>query len=281
MYKIIERRDLAPDVFLMKIESPEIANQRKAGQFVILRIDEEGERIPLTIADADSEKGTITLVIQAVGKTTRKLGRMKAGESIINLIGPLGKPTPLGKFGAVVCVGGGIGIAPIHPIAQAMKEAGNRVIGIIGARTKELVIMEDEMRAVCHELQVATDDGSYGFHGFVTQVLEAMINDGVHIDLVMTIGPVPMMRATCNLTRKYNLKTVVSLNPIMIDGTGMCGGCRVSVGGETKFACVDGPEFDGHEVDFDLLVQRQQIYLSHEEKATNRFGKECKLRDLA
>ena len=281
MYKIIERRDLAPDVFLMKIESPEIADHRKAGQFVILRIDEEGERIPLTIADADSEKGTITLVIQAVGKTTRKLGRMKAGESIINLIGPLGRPTHLEKFGTVVCVGGGIGIAPVYPIAQAMKEAGNHVIGIIGARTKELVIMEDEMRAVCHELRVATDDGSYGFHGFVSQVLEAMINDGVHIDLVMAIGPVPMMRATCNLTRKYNLKTVVSLNPIMIDGTGMCGGCRVSVGGETKFTCVDGPEFDGHEVDFDLLVQRQQIYLSHEEEATNRFSEECKLRDLA
>jgi len=280
MYKIVERRDLAPEVFLMKIESPEIARQRKAGQFIILRIDEEGERIPLTIADADPELGTITLVIQVVGKTTNKLGRMKAGESIINLIGPLGKPTHIEKVGTVVCVGGGIGIAPVHPIAQAMKAAGNNVVGIIGARTKDLLIMEEEMEAACNELRVATDDGSYGFHGFVSQVLEAMIQEGIQIDLVVAIGPVPMMRATCNLTREYNLKTVVSLNPIMIDGTGMCGGCRVTVGDETKFTCVDGPEFDGHLVDFDTLVQRQQIYLPHEEESMKRFGENCKLGDI-
>ncbi len=281
MYKIVERRDLAPEVFLMKIESPEIARQRKAGQFIILRIDEEGERIPLTIADADPEKGTITLVVQVVGKTTNKLSRMKEGESIINLIGPLGKPTHIEKIGTVVCVGGGIGIAPVHPIAQAMKEAGNHVVGIIGARTKDLLIMEEEMEAACSELRVATDDGSYGFHGFVSQVLEAMIQEGIQVDLVVAIGPVPMMRATCNLTREYNLKTVVSLNPIMIDGTGMCGGCRVTVGDETKFTCVDGPEFDGHLVDFDTLVQRQQIYLTHEGESMQRFDEDCKLGDKA
>ncbi len=270
MFEITEKQTLAPTVHRMVIRAPEIARKHRAGNFVILRIHERGERIPLTVADKDPEAGTITLVFQAVGKTTSELGELKAGDALADLAGPLGKPTHIEKFdGITVCVGGGIGVAPVHPIACALKEAGNRVISIIGARTKELLIMEEEMRRASHELLVATDDGSYGHHGFVTEVLQEVIErEGAErIALVVAIGPVPMMRACCKVTEPHGIHTVVSLNPIMVDGTGMCGACRVTVGGQTRFACVDGPEFDGHQVDFDELTKRLRMYVEDERRA--------------
>ncbi|GAB6062832.1 sulfide/dihydroorotate dehydrogenase-like FAD/NAD-binding protein [Deferrisoma palaeochoriense] len=270
MFTIVEKQTLAPTVHRMVIQAPEIARKHRAGNFVILRIHEKGERIPLTVADKDPEAGTITLVFQAVGKTTSELGTLKAGDALLDLAGPLGKPTHIERFdGVTVCVGGGIGVAPVHPIACALKEAGNRVVSIIGARTKELLIMEDEMRRASDELLVATDDGSYGHHGFVTDVLKQVIErEGKeNVSLVVAIGPVPMMRACCRVTEPYGVHTVVSLNPIMVDATGMCGACRVTVGGETKFACVDGPEFDGHQVDFDELAKRLRMYVEDERRA--------------
>jgi len=270
LFEITEKQTLAPTVHRMVIRAPEIARKHRAGNFVILRIHERGERIPLTVADKDPEAGTITLVFQAVGKTTSELGELKAGDALADLAGPLGKPTHIEKFdGITVCVGGGIGVAPVHPIACALKEAGNRVISIIGARTKELLIMEEEMRRASHELLVATDDGSYGHHGFVTEVLQEVIErEGAErIALVVAIGPVPMMRACCKVTEPHGIHTVVSLNPIMVDGTGMCGACRVTVGGQTRFACVDGPEFDGHQVDFDELTKRLRMYVEDERRA--------------
>ncbi len=270
MFEITEKQTLAPTVHRMVIRAPEIARKHRAGNFVILRIHERGERIPLTVADKDPEAGTITLVFQAVGKTTSELGELKAGDALADLAGPLGRPTHIEKFdGVTVCVGGGIGVAPVHPIACALKEAGNRVVSIIGARTKELLIMEEEMRRASDELLVATDDGSYGHHGFVTEVLQQVIErEGAdRIALVVAIGPVPMMRACCKVTEPYGIHTVVSLNPIMVDGTGMCGACRVTVGGQTKFACVDGPEFDGHQVDFDELTKRLRMYVEDERRA--------------
>ncbi|GAB4272149.1 sulfide/dihydroorotate dehydrogenase-like FAD/NAD-binding protein [Deferrisoma sp.] len=270
MFTIVEKQTLAPTVHRMVIQAPEIARKHRAGNFVILRIHEKGERIPLTVADKDPEAGTITLVFQAVGKTTSELGTLKAGDALLDLAGPMGKPTHIERFdGVTVCVGGGIGVAPVHPIACALKEAGNRVVSIIGARTKELLIMEDEMRRASDELLVATDDGSYGHHGFVTDVLKQVIErEGKeNVSLVVAIGPVPMMRACCRVTEPYGVHTVVSLNPIMVDATGMCGACRVTVGGETKFACVDGPEFDGHQVDFDELAKRLRMYVEDERRA--------------
>ena len=260
MYTIREKRLIAPAVYLMKVAAPKIARKRKAGQFVILRVCETGERFPLTIADSDPDDGTITIVFQVVGKSTRDLGKLEKGEDILDLVGPLGKPTHVENFGHVVCIGGGVGIAPVYPIVCAMKQAGNRVTSIISARSEELLILEAEMAVHSDELKVATDDGTKGFNGFPTQILDRMIHAGERIDLVMAVGPVPLMRAVCEVTRPHTIKTMVSLNPIMVDGTGMCGGCRVSVGGETKFVCVDGPEFDGHAVDFDLLVKRQRTY---------------------
>jgi ferredoxin--NADP+ reductase len=254
-----------------KITAPEIARKRKPGQFVVLRINEEGERIPLTMADADPQAGSITLIFQEVGTSTAKLGKLKAGDSISDLIGPLGVPTHIEKFGTVVCVGGGIGIAPVYPIAKGMREAENTVLSIIGARTKDLLILEEEMAQVSNVLKISTDDGSYGYHGFVSDVLQDFIDQGTTIDLVVAIGPVPMMRVVCNVTRNKNIKTVVSLNPIMVDATGMCGACRVTVGGRTRFVCVDGPEFDGHQVDFAELVKRQRAYLDSEKKAYEAF----------
>jgi ferredoxin--NADP+ reductase len=271
MNKILKKKILADDVKEFEVEAAQIARQRKAGQFVIVRPTETGERIPLTIADADPEKGTITLIFQEVGKTTMLMGTFEEGDSIRDVVGPLGKPTHIEKFGTVVCMGGGIGVAPMHPIAKAMKEAGNRVIAIIGARTKDLLIMEDRMKKASNELLISTDDGSYGVHGFVTDILQSLIDKGEKIDLVVAIGPVPMMAASCKLTKKYELPTVVSLNPIMVDGTGMCGACRVTVGGKTRFVCVDGPEFDGHEVDFTELVKRQRAYLPQERQARELF----------
>jgi ferredoxin--NADP+ reductase len=271
VFQILEARLLATAVKQFQIAAPEIARKRKPGQFVVLRINEEGERIPLTIADADSQAGVITLIFQEVGKSTAKLGKLKAGDAISDLIGPLGGPTHIEKFGTVVCVGGGIGIAPVYPIAKALREAGNTVLSIIGARTKDLLILEEEMAQVSNVLKVSTDDGSYGYHGFVSDVLQDVIDQGTNINLVVAIGPVPMMRVVCNVTRNKNIKTVVSLNPIMVDATGMCGSCRVTVGGRTRFVCVDGPEFDGHQVDFAELVKRQRAYLDQEKKAYESF----------
>ena len=271
MFPIADARLLAASVKQFKVAAPEIAKKRKPGQFVVLRTHEEGERIPLTIADADPAAGTITLIFQEVGKSTMQLGRLKTGDSIMDLIGPLGCPTHIENFGTVVCIGGGIGIAPVYPIAKGMRQAGNRVISIIGARTKDLLIMEDEMAAVSHVLKVSTDDGSYGYHGFVSDVLQDVIDEGNPLHLVVAIGPVPMMRVVCNVTRSGNIKTVVSLNPIMVDATGMCGACRVSVGGKTRFVCVDGPEFDGHQVNFAELVKRQRAYLDQEQQSSKIF----------
>ena len=279
MFVIKEKRNLAPAVYLMKIEAPKIARKRKAGQFIILRVVETGERFPLTIADSDPDAGTLTIIYQVVGKSTQELNKLEVGDAILDVVGPLGRPTHIDNFGHVVCIGGGVGIAPVYPIACAMKAAGNRVTGIISARSENLLILEEEMAAHVDQLKVATDDGTRGHHGFPTQVLDEMIAAGEQVDLVVAVGPVPLMRAVCNLTKPHGLKTMVSLNPIMVDGTGMCGGCRVSVGGETKFVCVDGPEFDGHAVDFDELVKRQGTYREMERASLERAAKDeqCRL----
>ncbi len=271
MNNILKKRILADDMKELVVESPQIAKVRKAGQFVIVRANETGERIPLTIADADAEAGTITLIFQEVGKSTMLLGCFEEGDSILDVVGPLGKPTHIENFGTVVCMGGGAGIAPLHPIAKALKEAGNRVISIIGARTEDLLIMQKRMKEASTELLISTDDGSFGVHGFVTDILQSLIDKGEKINLCFAIGPIPMMAAACRLTKKYDLHTVVSLNPIMVDGTGMCGACRVTVGGKTKFVCVDGPEFDGHEVDFTEMVKRSRAYLPQERESKDRF----------
>lgn len=271
MNQIIEKKRLGPKINLIKFKVPEIVKKAQPGQFVILRIHQTGERIPMSIADLDKERGILTIIFQEVGKSTTELGTFQKGDILSDVVGPLGVPTHIEKYGISVCVGGGIGIAPIHPIARGLKEKGNRVISIIGARTKELLIMEEEMRKASDELIVSTDDGSYGYHGFVTQVLADLINKGTKIDFVMAIGPVPMMRATCMVTKTYGIKTMVSLNPIMVDGTGMCGVCRVSVGGQTKFACVDGPDFDGHSVDFGELARRLSMYVKQEKIAMERY----------
>lgn len=270
--RVLQKEQLSENVFKLVFEAPGISAKRKPGQFVVLRIHEEGERIPLTIADADPVKGTLDVIFQVVGKSTKHLSKLKEGNEILDLVGPLGKPTHIDKIGTVACIGGGVGVAPVYPITQAMKNAGNYVISIIGARDKDLILLEDEMKAASDELVVTTDDGSYGFHGFVSQALEEkyLLSDK-KIDQVVAIGPVPMMRAVCEVTKKYDVPTLVSLNSIMVDATGMCGACRVSVGGETKFVCVDGPEFDGHKVDFKQLVDRQRIYLDDEKKSMNHF----------
>lgn len=276
MFKIVEKRMLEPNVGWFQIEAPRIAKKRRAGQFVILRVDDTGERIPLTIADSDPEKGTIVLICQSVGKTSTQLNRLQTGDLIQDIAGPLGKPSHLENFGTAVCIGGGVGIAVAYPIAKALKEQGNKVISILGARTKELLILEDEMQKVSDEIKITTDDGSYGIKGFVTDALQHII-DEQPVNFVLAIGPTIMMKVVSNLTRTYNIKTMVSLNPIMIDGTGMCGGCRVSIDGNTQFVCVDGPEFDAHQVDFDLLMLRQRMYLDNEKRSLERFEKECKL----
>lgn len=283
MFEIVSKEKLGPAVYRMDVRAPKVAQKHKAGNFVMLRIDETGERIPLTVADKDVRRGLVTIVFAAVGKTTARLSELNAGDTLLDFVGPLGKPTHIEKFpGVTVCIGGGVGIAPVHPIAQALKEAGNVVVSIIGARTKELLIMEDKMRAASSELIITTDDGSYGRQGFVTQALEDIIKrEGAeNVSLVMAIGPVPMMRFCCKVTEKYGVHTEVSLNPIMVDATGMCGACRVTVGGETKFACVDGPEFDGHKVNFDELTKRLAMYKSNEAAAMNLYteshrGKRC------
>jgi ferredoxin--NADP+ reductase len=272
MNRITKKEMLASNVLRMVVEAPEIARRRRAGQFIILRIDEQGERIPLTIADADPAAGTITFIAQVVGKTTAHLATLEPDDFILDLAGPLGNPTHIEKVGTVVGIGGGIGIAPLHPIAQALKAAGNHTISILGARTRALMIMEDELRKASDEVILVTDDGTYGKKGFVTDALRELIEGGVAIDLVVAIGPPIMMKMVSKLTQVHNLKTLVSLNTIMVDGTGMCGGCRVSVGGEVKFVCVDGPEFDGHQVDFDQMGRRLNQYRDHEQAALARFN---------
>lgn len=272
MYEIVEKKVLSETVKLMKIKAPLVAKKAKAGQFIILRIDEKGERIPLTIADFDRKKGTITIIFMEVGKTTKQLGTLNVGDSIVNFAGPLGVPSEVKKYGTVVMIGGGVGIAPLYPVVKALKEEKNHVISILGARNKSLLMLEKEIDAVSDELFIATDDGSKGHKGFVSDVLQKLIDEKPRIDMVMAIGPVIMMKVVADLTRKYSIKTLVSLNPIMVDGTGMCGGCRVSVGGETKFACVDGPEFDGHLVDFKNLMLRNRRFVKEEEHACKIAG---------
>jgi ferredoxin--NADP+ reductase len=272
LYAIQKTEELSPGVKLYVIAAPLIARKCLPGQFVILRIDEDGERIPLTIADFDRSAGTITLIFQEVGHTTRQLGTLQAGDALLDVAGPLGKATHIDNFGTVVCIGGGIGVAPVYPIARAFKEAGNKVVSIIGARNADLLILAKEMAAVSDKLFITTDDGSQGRKGLVIHPLQDMIAAGEKIDLVMAIGPVIMMRSVAEVTRPHRIHTVVSLNPIMVDGTGMCGGCRVSVGNKNRFACVDGPEFDAHEVDFDGLMVRQRMYHEHERQERHSGG---------
>jgi ferredoxin/flavodoxin---NADP+ reductase len=271
MFKIVRREEMAEGtVILNEIEAPAIANKAKPGQFVILKANETGERIPLTMAETNSEAGTVTVIYMVVGKSTALFRDLQVGDGYQDVIGPLGKATHLEKLGKVICVGGGTGVAVLHPITRALKEIGNDVTCIIGARTKDLLIMEEQMKSASNDLRVCTDDGSYGHHGFVTEVMKEILDEG-DVKLVVAIGPVPMMKATSNITKEYDVKTMVSLNPIMIDGTGMCGGCRVTVGGKTRFACVDGPEFDGHEVNFDELMLRLQAYTEDEKKSYDHY----------
>jgi ferredoxin--NADP+ reductase len=275
MFKIVKREEMSQGtVILNEIEAPLIARKAKPGQFVILKANEDGERIPLTMAEADPEKGTITVIYMVVGKSTALFKTLQVGDGYQDVIGPLGKPTHIEKVGTVVCVGGGTGVAVLHPITRALKEAGNHVICIIGARSKDLLILEDKMKAASNELHVCTDDGSYGHHGFVTDVLKEVLAKE-DVKLAVAIGPVPMMKFVSLITKEANVKTIVSLNPIMVDGTGMCGGCRVSIGGQNKFACVDGPEFDGHQVDYDELMKRLQAYCEDEKQCHDHF---CKIR---
>ncbi len=272
MFRIIQKDLLSPTISKYVIEAPFIARKRKAGNFVMIRIQEGGERIPLTIADSDTDRGTITLIVQAIGKTTKELNTKQAGDAILDVVGPLGNPTPIENHGTVACVGGGVGTAELYPIARALRDAGNIVHTIIGGRSRELVILEHEMQGCSNNVYVTTDDGSYGRKGLVTDQLKDLL-DGPHgIKAVYAIGPLPMMKAVSNLTRPYGVHTYVSLNTIMVDGTGMCGGCRVTVNGQMKFACVDGPEFDGHTVDFDELMMRNRTYVDLEKVSDERFG---------
>jgi ferredoxin--NADP+ reductase len=277
MARILEMEEIAPAFKSYIIHDPVIARRHRAGQFVIVMLHEESERIPLTIADSDAVRGTIRLVVQEVGKTTMEMGTLRPGDDI-QVVGPLGKPTHIENFGTCVCVGGGAGIAPLLPIALALNDAGNHVVSILGGRTQELVILRHEMEEVSDEIYYITDDGSFGAKGLVTHALDKYIEDSGQPELVIAIGPAVMMRAVSEQTRPLNIQTLVSLNTIMIDGTGMCGGCRVPVGGQSRFVCVDGPEFDGHEVDFDMLMKRQRIYLEQEELARRRYleSHECR-----
>ncbi len=267
MYRILKKQELSPGILEYDIEAPRVAKKALPGQFIVLRVNEEGERVPLTIADFDREKGIVTILFQVVGASTGLLASLKEGDSILDFVGPLGQPSELSNhMGTVVFVGGGIGVAPVYPIARAAHELGNKVISILGAKTKDILIFEERMRAISDEVLITTDDGSYGIKGFVTNAIEELIKRGEKIDQVTAIGPGVMMKSVAEATRPYGIKTIVSLNPIMVDGTGMCGGCRVQVGEETKFACVDGPEFDGHLVDFRGLMARGRMYRTQEAK---------------
>lgn len=275
--EIVEKQILAASIVLFKIYVPDIVRKARAGQFVVLRVDDYAERIPLTIADFDRKTGLLTVIFQVVGSSTQKMEKFEEGQTILDVVGPLGKPSHIEDFGTVICVGGGVGVAPVYPIAKALFEKGNKVISIIGARTKDMLILEEEMKAVSTELYVTTDDGTYGHHGFVTDVLKKLISEKRKINLVIGIGPIIMMKAVCDATRPFELKTVVSLNTIMVDGTGMCGCCRATVGGETKFVCVDGPEFDGHQVEFKELMLRGRMYNREERRAL--WDHKCKLEE--
>ncbi|MGN1107851.1 MAG: sulfide/dihydroorotate dehydrogenase-like FAD/NAD-binding protein [Oscillospiraceae bacterium] len=280
MYKILTKKILNPTVTLMEVEAPMIAKKAEPGQFIILRVDAEGERIPLTVADFDREKGTITIIFQIVGATTEKLNHLEEGDFIHDFVGPLGVPSHTDGLKKVAVVGGGVGCAIAYPIAKKLHNLGAEVHSIVGFRNKDLVILEDEFRAASNVMKLMTDDGSYGEKGLVTNALEQLIKEGNQYDEVIAIGPLIMMKFVCKLTKEYNIKTVVSMNPIMIDGTGMCGGCRLTVGGETKFACVDGPDFDGHLVDFDEAMERGAMYKEFEgrkrEEVCNLYKKEVK-----
>jgi ferredoxin--NADP+ reductase len=271
MFKILHAEFLAPGIKRFRIEAPRIARKQKPGQFVIVRIYEEGERIPLTIENSDPEQGTINIVVQSLGKTTSLLNSLNTGDHILDVVGPLGKPSEIKQFGTVVVMGGGVGTAMAYPTAAALKQAGNRIISIVGARNQELVILEQEMRAVSDVLMITTDDGSYADKGFVTDKLRQLIQNGVRIDVVLAVDPIPMMKAVADMTRAEHIRTLVSLNPIMIDGTGMCGGCRVLVDNKSQFACVDGPEFDAHEVNFEVLVQRNRAYRNQEQQSLAEY----------
>ena len=272
MFEIVAREEMAEGTVVSNwVKAPKIAKKAKPGQFVILRANETGERIPLTMADTDPEKGLINIIYQIVGKSTALFKTLQVGQGYQDVIGPLGQPTHVEKVGKVVCVGGGTGVAVLHPITRALKQAGNHVFAVIGARTKDLLILEDRMKEASHVLLVCTDDGSYGHHGFVTDMLKKVLTENKDVGLAVCIGPVPMMKFCCKMTKEFNVKTLVSLNPIMVDGTGMCGCCRVTVGGKRKFACVDGPEFDGHEVDFEELTARLQAYLEQEKQSWDMF----------
>jgi len=266
VYKILLKQNLVPDVHLFKVEAPDVAKKARTGQFIIIRIDERGERIPMTIADWNGQEGSVTIIFMEVGTTTRRLGLLKTGDFVADFVGPLGLPSHIDKFGTVVCVAGGFAVAPMMPIARALKKAGNKVISIMGARRKNLIFWEDELRSVSDRLIVITDDGSYARKGLVTEPLKEIL-ESEKVSRVVAIGPSIMMKFCAKTTEPFKVKTIVSLNSIMVDGTGMCGCCRVSVGGETKFACVDGPEFDGHQVDWDLLMARQRIYLDEEKES--------------
>jgi len=272
MYEIVEKKAISETVKLMQIKAPLIAKKALAGQFIILRIDEKGERIPLTIADYNREKGTITIIFMEVGTTTKQLGTLNVGDHLLNFAGPLGMPSEIENYGTVVCIGGGVGIAPLYPIIRELKKAGNHVITILGAKNKTQLMLEKEIQQYSDELYICTDDGSKATKGFVTTVLQDIIDKKTSIDIIWAIGPVIMMKVVSDLTKKYKLKTMVSLNPIMVDGTGMCGGCRVTVGDEIKFACVDGPEFDGHKVDFDNLMLRNRRFIKEESHACKLTG---------
>jgi ferredoxin--NADP+ reductase len=284
VYRIIQKEILAPTITKYIIEAPYVARKRKAGNFVIIRVDETGERIPLTLVDSNLNEGTVTLIVQAIGKTTKALALKNAGEYILDLMGPLGNPTPIETGKTIACIGGGVGTAELYPITKALKEAGNTIYTIVGARSKELVILEKEMKRVSDQLYITTDDGSYKRKGFVTDQLKELLDANLGINLVYAIGPLPMMKAVSNLTIPYTIRTLVSLNAVMVDGTGMCGGCRVSINGQMKFACVDGPEFEGHEVDFDEMLLRNRSYAEMEKISVDRFTEEphvCKREGMA
>lgn len=281
MYRIVKRKQLAETIVLLEVEAPAVAKKAQPGEFIIVRQNEDSERIPLTIMDFNREKGTITIVIQEVGYSSALINSMQEGDSFIDFVGPLGIATEIENYGTVLCVGGGVGIAPVHPIARGLKEAGNKVISILGARSKDLLILEDEMRAASDEVVITTDDGSYGIKGFVTHGIQSVLDKGVKIDSVWAIGPAIMMKSVADFTRPLGIKTIVSMNTVMVDGTGMCGACRLEVDGQTKFACVDGPEFDGHKVDFDLAMKRSAFFRNEEAVAYEKIkccqsGKEGK-----
>lgn len=274
-YKVLSKKELCPNQYEMVIEAPYIVRNAKAGQFIIFRVEENGERVPLTIADVNKETGTVTIVFMAVGHSTKKLAELQSGEELLDIAGPLGQPTHIKKYGTVVCLAGGYGAAPCYLIAKAFKEAGNKVYMIMGARTKELIFWQDKMKRACDELFITTDDGSLGEKGFVTQVLERIISNE-KVDYAIAVGPLPMMRAVANMTKDKEIYTEASMNPIMVDGTGMCGACRLTVDGQIKFACVDGPDFDAHKINFDEIINRSKIYKEEEKRCD-----ECNLLKLA